>query len=109
MAESLEPNKLRDVGFKITSLGYALAAIVENKIINNENSLEINKLEVLSISLILIGDNIILKSILLRNQETCTEQDFLSEAEVLGLLSAKLYIIADLTAFRSIILKQNSE
>lgn len=114
MLEGLNPNEIILIGTDLTAIGEVVSVIVAQKALNEdeEDPCEIANLSVLGNILILIGDIIILKGVLIQNQENFENQDdaeeinpIEEEAQRLDTLSSWLDVISDVIQLKGSLLE----
>lgn len=114
MLEGLNLNEIILIGTDLTAIGEVISVIVAQKELNEdeEDPIEIANLEVLGNTLILIGDIIILKAVLIQNQENSEAQNnseeinpIEEEAQRLNTISSWLDVISDIMQLKESLLE----
>jgi len=113
MLKCLDPEELSLIGADIAAVGDIIAVVVAEKELNEdkEDPFEIANLAVLGDLLVLIGDTITLKAVLIQNQESDEKQEEtesvspLEEAQRLGTVSSWLYVISDIISLQGSLLE----
>lgn len=106
MPVELNADELSVLGAEIAAIGYAIAIIVAERQITEEDSMEVANLAVIADSFILIGDTLTLKSILIQNQESEEGHSEMEESERLGGIAARLDVAGDIIALQGSLLER---
>jgi len=100
MLLGLGSDELSLLGAEISAIGDVIAVVVAEKQGNKENDSQVAELAVLSDSLILIGDILTLKGVLIQNQESVEKGKDIGKAQLLDTISSWLDVVSDIIALQ---------